>query len=215
MEGLQWMSLIAFPSETKSGLEWSGSENRDLFSWCCKFCCFPLCCSLSWGQVYKARENLGTRTKCEAWLVIHQPSVNFLVTDVLWVHRHVWKCSWIEQCLDVGWEKGRNKTFAPVWCFRDLLLFEKCCACLISEGVLHPHHPPYSLGYGNACKTGRRKQVPWGYLQADRYKVKKPQLRALQQSCFETCGFLSVQLVGEMKMMIRVCGSNHLAETSV
>lgn len=209
MEGLQWMSLIAFPSETKSGLEWSGSENRNLFSWCCKFCCF------SWGQAYKAREDLGTRIKCEGWLVIHKPSVNFLVTGVLWLHRHVWKCSWIEQCLNDGWEKRGNKTFSPVWCFRDLLLSEKCCACLISEDVLHSHHHSYSLGYRNACKTGGKKRVPWEYSQADIYKVKKPQFRALQQSCSETCGFLSVQLVAKIKMMILICGPNHLAETSV
>lgn len=46
-------------------------------------------------------------------------------------------------------------------------------------------------------------------------KVKKPQLGALQQSCFETCGFLSVQLVSKMKMMILICWPNHLAKTSV
>lgn len=165
MEGLPWMSLIAFPSETKSGLEWSGSENRILFSWCCKFCCFPFCCSLSWGQTYKARENLGMRSKCEGWLVVQQPSVNVQVTHLLWLHRHIWKCNWIEQCLNDGWEKGGNKTFSPVWCFRGLLLSEECCACLVSEGVLHPHHHPYSLGYGDARKMGGRKRAPWEYSQ--------------------------------------------------
>lgn len=215
MEGLQWMSLIAFPSETKSSLEWSGSENRNLFSWCCEFCCFPLCCSFLLVQAYKTRETLGTRTKCEGWLMIHQPSVNVLITRVLWLHRRIWKCSWIEQCLNDGWEKGGNKTFSPVWCFRDLLLSEKCCACLISEDVFHPHHHPYSLGYGDARKMGGEKRVPWEYSQADVYKVKKPQLRALQQSCFETCGFLSVQLVGKMKMVLLICWPNHLAETSM
>lgn len=105
--------------------------------------------------------------------------------SVLWLHRHIWKCSWIEQCLNDGWKKGGNKTFSPVWCFRDLLLSEKCCACLISEDVLHSHHHSYSLGNWNACKMGGKKRVPWEYSQADIYKVKKPQFRALQQSCFE------------------------------
>lgn len=44
--------------------------------------------------------------------------------------------------------------FFLVWCFRDLLLSEKCWVCLISEDILHPHHHPYPLGYGNAYKTG-------------------------------------------------------------
>lgn len=181
MEGLQWMSLIAFPSETKTSLEWSGSENRNLFSWCCKFCCFPLCWSLSWGQAYKARENLRTRTKCEGWLVIHQPSVNFLVSDVLWLHRHIWKCSWIEQCFE-WWMRERREQYL----FFLFGALETCCY-LKSVGfawswrIFFIHIiilTPWDMGMHT--RQEGFSWVLWEYSQEDIYKVKKTQLRALQ-----------------------------------
>lgn len=146
----------------------------------------PLCCSLLWGQAYKARDKLEPRTRHEGWLVTRQSSVNVLFAHMPWVPGHIWKCSWIEQCLNDGWEKGGNETVSPVWCFRDLPLSGKCCACLISEDILHPHHLPYSLGYKYVCTREGKKEVLCYYSWAVVYKVKKAQLGALDQSCFET-----------------------------
>lgn len=49
--------------------------------------------------------------------------------------------------------------------------FLECCACLISEDVLHPHNLPYSLGCRCARMREGEKQVLWHCLWADVYTM--------------------------------------------
>lgn len=196
MEGLQWMNVIAFPlkqSQVRSSL-----ALKQLFVflmlWVLLFSL--LCCSLAWGQADKARDNSEPRTRHKEWVAC-DPLVPCKCCGCsrLWLPGHIWKWSWMEQCLNDAWEKGGNKTATPVWFFRDIVFWKDSC---LSQRMFFIHIVFLnSLGNMYTCVREGEKQVVWDCWCADVYKVKKVQPGALDQGYFETGKLLPfVQLLG-------------------